>query len=697
MDGPVKTDPKIRLQKFLTALRRFWWVPCLTVIIGLGTAVALFKYLPPVFVSYARMWETEKLKLPDGAAFTEDPDTYFGTLKEVLGSDTMKQNALQLLQLSTTKVPMVDQAGNEFEVNVKVAQAPKSSVFVVEADSADPAFTPAYLNALIGAYREYKKTVRKEVSGDTLNSISTQVTRLEADLQAGQDAMADFEKSNNYAVLQQENETAGGYLARLKTQLADYQLETRLLDAVALEKDSNKPGAAGPAGLLYDSLHDSSSPSAPAAGNQNPYQDIELLTLQRDRLSKYLRPEHPKIVKLNEQIAQSQSLIDLYQRQNQQQMAMARQALQIRMTNENQSIGEWEAKVAYANSQIAEYERLKENVSRKEALYERLVSLLQNVDISRNIDQDTLTVLEPATAAKRSYKLALEILVMSMVGGLATGFSFVFLVSLRDDRIVSLVEVCENITDNVVGQVPDIRQLKSGAPLGILERHDDRHMYVESFRSLRSALLYITADSERPKVLLITSAMPSEGKSTIATNLARILAMGGVRVLLVDGDLRKGRLHDLLGLQSKPGLSDLLLQADDFDKIVQTSSLPGLSFISRGANLRNSGDLFLNPAFDQFLVRARQQFDHVIIDSSPVFATDDATTVAPKMDGTLFVVRSHFSRTSMIKEALEQLYRRQAKVLGLIVNRANSSDQSYHYYKNADYYHSGVAKNGTVP
>lgn len=688
--GPAKVDPKIRVLKFLTALRKFWWVPLLTLILGFSASVTLFFYTPPTFVSYARLWETEKLKLPDGATFTEDPETYFGTLSEVLRSGTMQQNAIQLIQLSGKNIPTAGPDGKPFPVKINVVQAPKSSVFTVEADSSNPAFTPAYLNALIASYREYKRTVRKEVSGDTLASIAEQVKRLEGDLQAGQDALADFEKSNNYAVLQQENEIAGSYLAKLKTQLADYQLESRLLDAVALEKNALPPGAASPAGSLYDSVQN--SPAAPASGASNPYQDLELLKLQRDRLSPVLRPEHPKLVKLNQQIAQSQSLIDLYQRQNQQQLVTARQALQIRMTNELQSVAEWEGKVAYANSRIAESEHLKVEVARKEALYERLVSLLQNVDITRNIDQETLTVLEPASDSQRSYKAAILNLVTSCVGGLGLGLGFVLLVSWRDDRILSFVEVCENITDNVVGQVPDMHQLKSGAPLGILETNDDRHMYVESFRSLRSALLYLTSASERPKVLLITSAMPSEGKSTIATNLARILAMGGARVLLVDGDLRKGRLHDLLGLSSKPGLTDLLLQPDQFETIVQSNSLPGFSFIARGANLRNPGDLFLSPAFDQFLLRARQQFDHVIIDSSPVFATDDATTVAPKVDGTLFVVRSHFSRTGMVKEALELLYRRQAVLLGLVVNRANTADNSYHYYKYEEYHGTDIAE-----
>jgi Mrp family chromosome partitioning ATPase len=96
--------------------------------------------------------------------------------------------------------------------------------------------------------------------------------------------------------------------------------------------------------------------------------------------------------------------------------------------------------------------------------------------------------------------------------------------------------------------------------------------------------------------------------------------------------------------------------------------------------------LFLGQAFDQVLARMRRQFDYVLIDSSPVFATDDATTLAPKADGTLFVVRGNFSGARQVREALELLRQRQAKVLGLIFNRADASAHSYYYYKYADYH-----------
>jgi capsular exopolysaccharide synthesis family protein len=246
--------------------------------------------------------------------------------------------------------------------------------------------------------------------------------------------------------------------------------------------------------------------------------------------------------------------------------------------------------------------------------------------------------------------------------------------------------VTERIGDNVVGQVPEIHRHRGAGPLALVGHDDDRHMYVESYRALRSALLYLAVDGVRPKLILITSAVPNEGKSTIASNLSRAMALGGSRVLLIDADMRKGRLHDALGLQSKPGLSDLLLQPGDPGKYIQVTSMPNLSFMARGSGQRNPGDLFLSNAFDQILAKLREQFDYVIIDSSPVFAADDATTLAPKVDGALFVVRSRFSRSSIVKEALELLYQRQATVLGLILNRTNSSERSYHYYKYSEYH-----------
>jgi Mrp family chromosome partitioning ATPase len=130
-----------------------------------------------------------------------------------------------------------------------------------------------------------------------------------------------------------------------------------------------------------------------------------------------------------------------------------------------------------------------------------------------------------------------------------------------------------------------------------------------------------------------------------------------------------------------------LLEPDDLEKYIQTSpTIPNFSFIARGSGQHHPGDLFLTNAFDSVLARLRERFDYIIVDSSPIFAADDSATVAPKMDGTLFVVRSRFSRSNIVKEALELLYQRQATVLGLVLNRTDASGRSYHYYKYSEYH-----------
>jgi capsular exopolysaccharide synthesis family protein len=228
--------------------------------------------------------------------------------------------------------------------------------------------------------------------------------------------------------------------------------------------------------------------------------------------------------------------------------------------------------------------------------------------------------------------------------------------------------------------------LKRGEPPALLEVNDSRHAYAESFRGIRSALMFMATETDRPKVVLVTSAMPAEGKSTVAANLARALALGGARVVLVDADLRRGKLHHLMGLAREPGLTEALLTPSELNNSIQTNCLQNLSFISIGSSPGHSGDLLLSSRFDQLIAELRRRFDYAIIDSSPVFASDDATTLAPRVDGTLFVVRSRFSRAGSTLEALQLLYQRNARVLGVIFNQADASARSYYYYKYADYH-----------
>jgi polysaccharide biosynthesis transport protein len=681
------------IQRLLSGLLKFWWLLVLTLALGLGVAVFFVLNEPPTFTSKASMWETVKIHLPEGGLFAEDVQNFLGTQTELLQSDTLRERALDRLKTSRKDVAIpLETDGQPLPVTVRVSGSAKSSVFTLQATSSHAAYAQAYLDSLMAVYLEYKKNIRKQVSGSTLNSITEEVQQAERDLKRDQDILLEFQRSNNLAILQQQGAVAGSYLATLQTKLSDLLLENRLLQATALDQAqagaSVTNASAGTNVLALTSLSPSGSPEA-TSERQTASKELELLKIQRAKLSVNLRPKHPKIVKLDADIERAEKLMEIYARQSREQLLASRQSLQLRIDNVQKSIAEWQTNVISANTLLADAERLKINIQRDQTIYDRLNVLMQNVGISRNIDQETLAILEQAAPSKRSYTHETGILAAGGVSGLGLGLGLILLIVLRDDRLGSVTEVNSRLGQVIVGQVPEVRRLKRNDALPLVQIDDARHAYAESFRSLRSALIFMVTDAQRPKVVLITSAIPGEGKSTVAANLARTLALGGASVVLVDGDMRKGKLHDLMGLPQQPGLAEALSAPGELDKVIQTNCLPNLSFIARGSAPGHSGDLLLASRLDELLTQLRDRFDYVLIDSSPVFAADDASTLAPMVDGTLFVVRSRFSRAGAVREAIELLYQRNARVLGVIFNQANASSRSYYYYKYADYHAAG--------
>ena len=192
--------------------------------------------------------------------------------------------------------------------------------------------------------------------------------------------------------------------------------------------------------------------------------------------------------------------------------------------------------------------------------------------------------------------------------------------------------------------------------------------FAEACRHLRSSVLFGHAGAA--KLIVVTSAAPDEGKTTVSLNLASALALGGARVLLVDGDLRQGSLHALLGTTEEPGLSECLRQTGDLNILAQPTALPTLSVLPRGKSSQDAGDLFLTPNFEALMRCARQAYDHVILDSYPALAADDTVALASKTDGVLFVLRCASTPARLAREAMDLLRQRQASILGLVFNRA---------------------------
>ena len=190
----------VRARKFLPFVRKYWWLPVLTFTLSLVVAAGYVWWMPPTFISSAHMWETVKLRLPEGSIFFEDVQNFLGTQTELLRSTTLRELALARLRPHTNTVTVpLGEDGTPLPVVIRVNGASKSSVFMIEAASANPAYSQAYLDALMQVFLEYKRNIRRVVSGETLASIVEQMQRSERDLKNIQDILAaPCAKSNCY-------------------------------------------------------------------------------------------------------------------------------------------------------------------------------------------------------------------------------------------------------------------------------------------------------------------------------------------------------------------------------------------------------------------------------------------------------------------------------------------------------------------
>jgi len=174
--------------------------------------------------------------------------------------------------------------------------------------------------------------------------------------------------------------------------------------------------------------------------------------------------------------------------------------------------------------------------------------------------------------------------------------------------------------------------------------------------------------------------------------------MGGARVLLVDTDLRKGNLHNRFNIKADAGLFEVLSQGMDWRSLVKETTAANLRLLPRGATTQRSSELFLGPVMGKFLQESIKEYDYVLIDTAPVMAADDVTSLAPLVDGVIFVVRAEHTSARVARAALDMLYQRKARILGLVFNsvRATASEY-YYYYRYRDYYKSDTKNDKTKP
>jgi capsular exopolysaccharide synthesis family protein len=668
-----------RLHRYKSLFLRRWWIPVLTICLGLFVEAFLIYQTPPSYQSTSKMMLAGKLNIAQGAVYSEDSVNFYGTQIQLMQSAEVRHSAESLVRSAHPELQPVP-------VEIFVLQKPRTSIFDLAAIGSAPEYTQAYLNAVMQKYLDFKRGMREDRGHEITTGITEQLIQVEKDLRNGEDEMLEFQKQNNIGFIQEQGNSAAQYLVKLNQQYAQLKTEYDLLNLLDLDQNLDRAQSKNETSASQGSDNQGLpfSDVGPEADYLKAKQQIQLLKAERETLAKDLRPNHPKILKLNDEITKQDKLIGLFRADTLEKLKTRRESIGKQMENLQANIKEWEAKALDLSQRLAQFNRIKGKVDRLKLLYDRLTNNLKEIDVSQVVGgEDQVSIMEMAGAPVSVRPGLIKSLLIGFGIGALAGLAILILLDRIDDRMASFSEFQHHFSENILGQIP---KEKTKGKVDLLQPDDTRHVFAESYRNIRSSIFFMPYEGPRPKSFLITSAVPSEGKSTVSANLAITMALSGARTLLIDCDLRRGALREAFGISSKIGFSEVLKGEVNWQEVVVPTAVPTLFVLPRGKTLSQPSEHLLRDSTEALLKEIYQHYEYVIIDSSPVLAADDTTSLAPKIDATIFIVRLSYTSARLTKKALELLYNRQVNVPGVILNFVDTSLPEYYYYQYSEYY-----------
>ena len=407
-------------------------------------------------------------------------------------------------------------------------------------------------------------------------------------------------------------------------------------------------------------------------------QKTELAQLQRTRaqLSEKLGPNHPDMVKVNSAVQSAEGKI----------RAEVAQIVNATRSEYEAALAEERTLAATLNQQKSEaqslnrsgiqYGVLQRDATANRQMFEALLQRTQETGVSEELKTVNIRVVDAAeTPGGPVSPNVANNLLMAILAGLTLAIGLAFTLEYADDRIKNPDELKKHLGVPFLGMVPAIFDKSAGSPL--LSKRVPA-VFSESFRSIRTNVLFSSTE-EGGRFIVVTSSVPGEGKTIVSSNLSVALAQAGHRVLLIDADMRKPRVHEVFGCSVAPGLSDLLVGTTNASEGIRESAVPGLWLMSAGTLPPNPAELIGSKRFKDFTAFLLQHFDWVIVDTPPVMAVTDASIAANLAHGVLFVVGAEMTSRRIAQRAVEQLGLSQAKFLGVVLNRVDLENNAYYY------------------
>jgi capsular exopolysaccharide synthesis family protein len=328
------------------------------------------------------------------------------------------------------------------------------------------------------------------------------------------------------------------------------------------------------------------------------------------------------------------------------------------------------------NRKGIEYGVLARDAASNRQIFESLMQRTKETGISGELKTNNIRVVDAAEVPRRhTSPNTTNNLLLALFGGAALALGLVFFSEYIDNRIKSPEEIKQHLGLAFLGMVPALFDKAIENPL---ISNGVPNNFSESFRNVRTNLLFSSA-AEGSRSIVITSTGPGEGKTAVATNLGVALAQADQRVLIVDADMRKPRVHTVFDKPQGPGLSNVLVGNAKSSEAVHKTAVPGLWVMPAGQHAPNPAELLGSKRFQEFLASLGQHFDWVLIDTPPVMAVTDSSVVAHLATGVLFVVGADMTSRDAARRALEQLHGTRASFVGAVLNRVDLQHNPYYY------------------
>ncbi len=593
---------------------------------------------------------------------------------------------------------------SSFRSNLKVALAPNTHIIEVHYRSPDKDLAANVVNTLMTTYTENNFKSRFDSTMQASDWLSKQLVDLQMKVETSQEKLVHYQKEHEILGIDDKQNITTAKLDELNKELTSAESERMDKESIYRLVQAGDTDTIASAASVLDSAGVNSQS---AGGLLETLRSKEAdLKIQAADLNTQFGPAYPKLAQINNQLKEINAQLLAETKKLSGKIKGQYMAALQREDMLHDALEKQKQEANKLNESAIEYSLLKRDLDTNRQLYEGLLEKLKEAGVSAGLRSNNFRIVDVARVPTSPIEPNIpRNLSFAFMLGLTSGVGLAFLLEGLDNT-VRTTEQAQMISGlPPLGMIPlGSRTAREGAnakrlviasskeAVELITQVRPQSQMAESYRALRTSLLLSNLGAP-PKVIMVTSALPQEGKTTTSINCAVVLAQKGIRVLLIDADLRRPSIHKTLGMGPRSGLSNVLTGSATLESAITHSPiLPNLDVLPAGTPPPNPAELLASTNMRDVLQELRGQYDHIVVDTPPTLSVTDAVVLSPRADAIVLVIRSGQTTKQALRRSRDILMQVNAKVSGVLLNAVDLSSPDYYYYyeyqgKYAGYYH----------